>query len=61
MRVLALGILAAIGLAACTQEEGAVNKARVTPRDQVIQEQQRQQERDRVIQEQRQTLPPATR
>lgn len=60
MRLLALGILLALGLAAC-QEEGSANKARVTPREQIIQEQQRQQERVRVLQEQRQTVPPTTR
>ncbi len=59
MRMLALGIVLGLGLAAC-QEEG-VNKARVTPQQQIQQEQQRQIERDRVIQEQRQTVPPTTR
>lgn len=60
MRLLALGIMLTLGLAAC-QEEGAANKARVTPREQIIQEQQRQLDRDRVLQEQRQTVPPTTR
>jgi hypothetical protein len=58
MRTVIVAILAALTLAACAREEGAVNKARVTPQQQLLQEQQRQQERDRVIQEQRQTLPP---
>ena len=53
MRTVIVAILAALALAACTQEEGAVNKARVTPQQQLLQEQQRQMERDRVIQEQR--------
>jgi hypothetical protein len=59
MRMVAFVIIASLGLAACA-EEGAVNKARVTPQQQIQNEQIRQQERDRVIQEQRQTLPPST-
>jgi hypothetical protein len=53
MRLVALGIMTCLALTACTQEEGAVNKARVTPQQQLLQEQQRQIDRDRVIQEQR--------
>ena len=60
MRMMVLGIAVGLGLAACNQEEAAVNKARETPRQQIQNEQQRQIERDRVIQEQRQTLPSTT-
>lgn len=61
MRVVMSGILVVIALCGCA-EEGAVNKARQSREQNIMQEQQRQQERDRIIQEApRTSLPTTTR
>jgi len=61
MRIVMSGILVVIALSSCA-EEGAVNKARQSREQNILQEQQRQQERDRIIQEApRPSLPTTTR
>jgi hypothetical protein len=61
MRVVMLGVLTALALAGCTPE-GAVNKAKQTRSEELLQEQQREQERNRIIQDsQQQRLPSTTR
>ena len=59
MRVVMLGVFAALALVACTPE-GQVNKAKQSRSEDLIQEQQREQERSRVIQDSQRVIPPTT-
>ena len=59
MRVMMLGVLAALVLVGCTPE-GAVNKAKQTPDQQIQEGLQREQERSRIIQDSQRAIPPTT-